>query len=183
MRTVFGRSLTASDDGRFFSRFKPAVREVVVVSGATVVVVVVVVFFSLFSFGAASAGDSSASVDAASVGWASATVASASSEVAARAAVSVVDVLLTVVAAVGLPRLRIEEIGRGEATRLVTASLGLEAVVDRISTDGAVVDSFESAAVGRRVGPNRLRIPEATGRRLLLLAGWTELLSTLSPCG
>ena len=152
------------------------------VSGATVDVVVVVVFFSLFSFGAASAGDSSTSVDAASVGWASATVASASSEVA-RAAASVVDVLLTVVAAVGLPRLRIEEIGRGEATRLVTASLGLEAVVDRISTDGAVVDSFESVAVGRRVGPNRLRIPEATGRRLLLLAGWMELLSTLSPCG
>lgn len=97
-------------------------------------------------------------------------------------AVSVVVVLLTAV--VGFPRLRIEEIGRGEATRLVTASLGLEAVVDRISTGGAVVDSFESpVVVGRRVGPNRLRIPEATGRRLLLLIGWTELLSTLSRCG
>lgn len=110
----------------------------------------------------------------------SAAVASASSlsSTVAGAVASVVVVLLTV----GLPRLRIEEIGRGEATRLVTASLGFEAVVVRIATDGAVVDSLESVAeAGRRVGPNRLRIPEATGRRLL--DGWLEvLLSTLSPC-
>ena len=85
--------------------------------------------------------------------------------------------VVVVVVGVGLPRRRIEEMGRGETTRLtadglLTANRGLEAVVGRLeSTDCGVVESADGSddevVDGRRVGPNRFRIPEETGRRVV----------------